>query len=130
MIFFLLRIGNTHRIARISLWVALALNLALAIAILFACAFQCTPARYVYAAAQMDYDAQIAAGADSDGKVNGEVVKGGHCIHQVQFFLGSAGLAVLTDLIVLAIPTVIVWDLKMSRRRKLVAIGMLSAGAM
>ncbi|OBT47071.1 hypothetical protein VE00_03115 [Pseudogymnoascus sp. WSF 3629] len=129
VIFFLLRIGNTHRIARISLWVALALNLALAIAIVFACAFQCTPARYVYAAAQMDRDAQIAAGADSNGKVNGEVIKGGHCFHQVPFFLGSAGLAVLTDLIVLAIPTVIVWDLKMSRRRKFVAIGMLSAGA-
>ncbi|KAL5352101.1 hypothetical protein ACLOAV_002046 [Pseudogymnoascus australis] len=100
VIFFLLRIGNTHRIARISLWIALALNLALAIAILFACAFQCNPARYVYAAAEMDRAAQIAA-----------------------------GLAVLTDLIVLAIPTVIVWDLKMSRRKKFVAIGMLSAGA-
>ncbi|OBT65874.1 hypothetical protein VE03_05433 [Pseudogymnoascus sp. 23342-1-I1] len=129
VIFFLLRIGNTHRIARISLWVALALNLALAISIMFACAFQCTPARYVYAAAEMDRAAQIAAGADSDGKVNGEVVKGGHCIHQIQFFLSSAGLTVLTDLIVLAIPTVIVWDLKMTRRRKFVAIGMLSAGA-
>lgn len=129
MIFFLLRIGNTHRIARISLWIALALNLALAIAIMFACAFQCNPARYVYAAAAMDRAAQIAAGADSEGKVNGEVVKGGTCFHQVQFFLGSAGLTILTDLIVLAIPTVIVWDLKMSRRRKFVAIGMLSAGA-
>ncbi|KFY95694.1 hypothetical protein V498_03205 [Pseudogymnoascus sp. VKM F-4517 (FW-2822)] len=129
VIFFLLRIGNTHRIARISLWIALALNLALAIAILFACAFQCNPARYVYAAAEMDRAAQIAAGADSEGKVNGEVVKGGTCFHQIQFFLGSAGLAVLTDLIVLAIPTVIVWDLKMSRRKKFVAIGMLSAGA-
>lgn len=129
MIFFLLRIGNTHRIARISLWIALALNLALAISIMFACAFQCTPARYVYAAAEMDLAAQKAAGADSEGMLNGEKVKGGHCFHQVQFFLGSAGLAVLTDLIVLAIPTVIVWDLKMSRRRKIVAIGMLSAGA-
>ncbi|KFY90469.1 hypothetical protein V500_05168 [Pseudogymnoascus sp. VKM F-4518 (FW-2643)] len=129
VIFFLLRIGNTHRVARISLWIALALNLALAVSIMFACAFQCTPARYVYAAAEMDLAAQKAAGADSDGMLNGEKVKGGHCFHQVQFFLGSAGLAVLTDLIVLAIPTVIVWDLKMSRRRKIVAIGMLSAGA-
>ncbi|KFY38587.1 hypothetical protein V495_06476 [Pseudogymnoascus sp. VKM F-4514 (FW-929)] len=129
LIFFLLRIGNTHRIARMALWIALGLNLTLAIAVVFACAFQCTPARYVYAAAEMDFQAQQAAGADSDGMLNGELIKGGHCFHQVPFFLGTAGLAVMTDLIVLAIPTVIVWDLKMSKRRKIVAIGMLSAGA-
>lgn len=113
-----------------ALWIALGLNITLAIAVVFACAFQCTPARYVYAAAEMDFQAQQAAGADSNGMLNGEVVKGGHCFHQVPFFLGTAGLAVMTDLIVLAIPTVIVWDLKMSKRRKIVAIGMLSAGAM
>lgn len=131
VIFFLLRVGNSNRTVRIWLWATLSINLASGIAIFFACAFQCSPARYVYGYPEMDLAAQKAAGADIYGKVNGVLVEGGHCKpSRVPFFLGTAGFNVLTDLLVLAIPTVIVWELKMTLRKKLATIGMLSAGAM
>lgn len=129
VIMFLLRIGDAKPIAKRSLWVALGLNIALAIAIFFADAFQCTPFRYVYDYPAMDLAAQVAAGADAKGRVGGVLIKGGHCIAQIKFFLVSAGLAVATDLLVVIIPTVIVWDLKMPRRQKLIAVGILSVGA-
>ncbi|KAG4424558.1 hypothetical protein IFR04_002268 [Cadophora malorum] len=125
---FLIRIGNTKKFVKYSLYFAQALNLALAIAIFFADAFQCTPARYMYEKIRMDADARKAAGADANGQVDGVTIYGGTCIDQIQFFLVSAGLAVLTDVIVVIIPTVIVWDLQMPLRKKIIAIGMLSVG--
>lgn len=127
--FLLLRIGEAKAIVRRALWFSLALNMGLAVAIFFADAFQCSPVRYVYAYPAMDLAAQQAAGADSKGQVNGITITGGTCIGQINFFLISAGLAVMTDLIILAIPTVIVWDLKMSRKRKIGAAAILSVGA-
>lgn len=78
----------------------------------------------------MDKAAQEAAGADKNGMVDGVLIKGGTCINQINFFLISAGLAVGTDLLVVAIPTVIVWDLKMPKRRKIIAAAILSTGVM
>lgn len=102
----------------------------LATAITFADAFQCTPARYTYDYPAMDLAAQILAGADSNGQLKGVMVKGGKCIHQIQFFLVSAAFNIVLDVVVLAIPTVTIWDLKMSRKRKFIAIGLLSSGLM
>ena len=130
VVFLLLRIGEAKPAAKKALWFTLVLNMLLAIAIFFADAFQCTPFRYVYDYPAMDLAAQQAAGANSNGQVNGVTIKGGHCINQINFFLISAGLTVGTDLLVLAIPTVIVWDLKMTRRKKIIAAGILSVGAM
>lgn len=78
----------------------------------------------------MDAAARKTAGADALGQVDGVTIFGGTCIDQIQFFLVSAGLAVMTDVIVLIIPTVIVWDLQMPLRKKIMAIGMLSVGFM
>ncbi|PVH72780.1 hypothetical protein DL98DRAFT_470047 [Cadophora sp. DSE1049] len=125
---FLIRIGNTKTLVKYALYFAQALNLALALAIFFADAFQCTPARYMYEKIRMDADARTAAGADANGQVDGVAIYGGTCIDQIQFFLVSAGLAVLTDVITLIIPTVIVWDLQMPLRKKIIASGMLSVG--
>jgi hypothetical protein len=130
VVFLLLRIGEAKPAARKALWITLVLNMMLAIAIFFADTFQCTPFRYVYDFPAMDLAAQQAAGADSKGQVNGVTITGGHCINQINFFLISAGLTVATDLLVLAVPTVIVWDLKMTRRKKIIAAGILSVGAM
>lgn len=130
LICFLLRIGDTKKFVKWSLYFAQGLNLALAIAIFFADAFQCTPARYMYEKIKMDAAARKTAGADALGQVDGVTIFGGTCIDQIQFFLVSAGLAVMTDVIVLIIPTVIVWDLQMPLRKKIMAIGMLSVGFM
>jgi hypothetical protein len=129
VIIFLLRIGDAKPIEKKALWTTFGLNLLLAIAIFFADAFQCAPFNYVYDYPVMDLTAQRAAGADSKGQVNGVTIRGGKCINQINFFLISAGLAVGTDLLVVAIPTVIVWDLKMARRKKIAAGAILSVGA-
>jgi hypothetical protein len=126
--FLLLRIGGTKAIVKKALWFSLALNMALAVSIFFVDAFQCSPVRYVYAYPAMDLAAQQVAGADSKGQVNGVTITGGKCIDQINFFLISAGLTVLTDLIILAIPIVIVWDLKMPRKRKIIVAAILSVG--
>lgn len=128
--FLLLRIGEAKAIVRKALWVSQVLNMGLAVSIFFGDVFQCSPVRYVYAYPAMDLAAQKAAGADSKGQVNGVTITGGKCIDQINFFLISAGLAVLTDLIILAIPTIIVWDLKMPRKQKFIAAAILSVGAM
>lgn len=125
---FLTRIGNTKPLVKWALYIAQALNLCLAIAIFFADAFQCSPAHYVYDYPEMDLAAQIEAGADEKGQVDGVTVLGGKCFNQIKFFLISAGLAIMTDIITLLIPTAIVWDLKISRRKKVVASGVLSVG--
>ncbi|KAH7333359.1 hypothetical protein BKA65DRAFT_539013 [Rhexocercosporidium sp. MPI-PUGE-AT-0058] len=125
---FLLRIGNTKKCVKYALYFAQALNLGLAIAIFFADAFQCTPVRYMYEKVKMDAEARKVAGADAKGQVDGVTIFGGTCIDQIQFFLVSAGLVVMTDVITLIIPTAIVWDLQMPLRRKFIAIGMLSVG--
>ncbi|KAK0111242.1 hypothetical protein ONS95_001615 [Cadophora gregata] len=130
VMFFLLRIGNTKKFVKYALYFAQALNLALAIAIFFADAFQCTPAHYMYDKIKMDAEARKAAGADAKGQVDGVTIYGGTCINQIRFFLVSAGLAIVTDVITLIIPTIIVWDLQMPMRKKIIASGMLSVGVL
>lgn len=84
----------------------------------------------MFSAARMDPEAQRAAGADANGMLNGKLIKGGTCINQITLFLVSAGLTVLTDLMVLIIPTIIVWNLQMPRRKKVIAAMILSVGLM
>lgn len=100
------------------------------IAIFLADLFQCTPLRYAYAHPAMDLAAQKAAGADENGMKDGELVKGGTCIAQVGFFLGSASFTIVTDIWLLCIPSIIVWRLQMHRRKKIAIIVVLSMGVM
>ncbi|CAG8975027.1 hypothetical protein HYALB_00012195 [Hymenoscyphus albidus] len=130
VILFLLRIGGTKSYVKKSLYVIFFINAGLVIAIFVADAFQCTPFHYVYDASCMDLEAQRVAGADSNGMVDGKLIKGGKCFNQRLFFLFSAGFAVGTDLAVIAIPTLIVWNLKMTKRRKIAAVCVLSTGVL
>lgn len=130
VICFLLRIGGTKPYIKKALYITFFVNAALVVSVFIADALQCTPFHYVYDSSWMDLEAQKAAGADSKGMVNGVVVRGGKCFDQRLFFLVTAGLAVGTDLVVIAIPTLIVWDLKMTRKKKLAAAGVLSTGAL
>ncbi|KAJ0416740.1 hypothetical protein BJY00DRAFT_325997 [Aspergillus carlsbadensis] len=128
IIVFIYRLEDRRPIVRWNLHILFAVNLGLMVAIFLADLFQCTPLHYVYDYPRMDLVEQAAAGADENGMVDGEVVKGGTCIHQVNFFLISAGMTILTDIWLLCIPTMIVWHLQMNRRKKIAIAGVLSMG--
>ncbi|KAL4781137.1 hypothetical protein BJX76DRAFT_350415 [Aspergillus varians] len=128
IIVFIFRLQDRRPIVRWNLHILFWVNLALMISIFVADLFQCTPLHYVYDYPAMDLAAQRAAGADAKGMKDGKIVKGGKCIQQVNFFLISAGLAILTDIWLLCIPTVVVWSLQMNRRKKLAIIAVLSMG--
>lgn len=50
------------------------------------------------------------------------------CLDFANFVTGTAYFSVLTDVLVLMLPTWIVYDLKIQRRQKLTLIGILSFG--
>lgn len=52
------------------------------------------------------------------------------CLNFADFVTGTACVSVLTDVLVLLLPTWIVYDLKIQRRQKLMLIGILSFGLM
>ncbi|RDW77661.1 hypothetical protein BP6252_05714 [Coleophoma cylindrospora] len=128
VIVFLLRLVGTKRSVRISLWAVFVFNFALSIVVGITDLCQCTPYNYVFDYPRMDAEAQKAAGANSLGQVDGVTITGGYCINQLDFFLAVAALTVVTDLLVVAIPTWIVWDLQMARRKKIVASIILGVG--
>ncbi|KAL4801863.1 hypothetical protein BDV18DRAFT_148297 [Aspergillus unguis] len=121
LILFLFRLGDTRRIVRWNLIAIFWVNLGLLISIFLADLLQCSPLHYAYDAPAMDLAAQQETGDDS--------AKGGSCIHEVQFFLASASLSIVTDIWLLCIPSVIVRRLQMSRRKKMAVIAVLSMGA-
>jgi hypothetical protein len=130
MLLLYLRLGGNKPKIRIACYSLSGLIVALMVGIFFADLFQCQPFRYTYDFSRMDKVAQIAAGADANGMVNGVVIKGGQCIKQVEFFLSSAAFTTLTDLFVLAVPIFMVYDLQMQRKKKIIVVAMLSMGIM
>lgn len=128
VILFLLRIDDKRRRVDWSLKGLFVFNVLLMVSTFFADLFQCTPWRYTIDYPAMDLAAQKAAGADEDGMLNGKEIKGGHCIDQAGFFLAAAGLAVLTDVLILIIPMIMVKDLQMRKQKKVVVWAILSIG--
>lgn len=52
------------------------------------------------------------------------------CLNFADFVTGTACVSILTDVLVLMLPTWIVYNLQMQRKQKLAAIGILSFGLM
>lgn len=129
-ILFLLRIGDKRKRVDWSLKGLLVFNVAMIVGTFFANLFQCTPLHYTFDYPAMDLAAQKAAGADENGMVDGKVVKAGYCIDQAGFFIAAAGLAVFTDVLTLIIPMMMVKDLHMQKKKKLVVWAILSIGWM
>ncbi|OMP82951.1 hypothetical protein BK809_0001142, partial [Diplodia seriata] len=128
VILFLLRIDDKRRRVDWSLKGLFTFNVLLMVSTFLADLFQCTPWHYTFDYPAMDLAAQKAAGADEDGMLNGKEIKAGSCIDQVAFFLSAAGLAVLTDVLMLLIPMIMVKDLQMRKRRKVAVWAILSIG--
>lgn len=123
-----LRLGGTKRTIRLASYSLITFTFLLMVAIFLTVIFQCSPFEYNYNAYAMDLAAQQAAGANAQGMKNGVYVTGGHCIAQTDFYLISSGFTILTDLLVLAIPIYMVWDLQMKQTRKFAVVGILSMG--
>ena len=79
---------------------------------------QCDPIPYAWMRPAMDrYDAQ--------GKV---IALGGQCIQSRTFILASCALSIFMDLIIIPIPSLMVWNLQMSVKTKCLVVLVMSMG--
>jgi len=114
MILLYLRLGGTKKGVRMACYGLLSLTLSLTLALSLADAFECSPVSYVWNGRAMDLAAQKAQNATEvvfipgygpvSGFKNGVYVRGGQCFNRAMFIMIAAGLAILTDLMILCIP--------------------------
>jgi hypothetical protein len=108
VLLFLLKLGGVQKKSvRWSIHALNALNISMMIAIFIVVIFQCSPVAAVY-----------------DPAVPGT------CIQQGLFYVITAGLTLLTDVLVLALPFWIFLDLKIGRRQKAAVIGVFVLGGL
>lgn len=100
VLLFLLRIGGQKPGVTWAIHALNFFNLALMVAIFIVVIFQCDPIAF-------NWDTSI---------------EGGKCIKQGTFYLSTAALTILTDVLVLALPFWIFLDLKMPRKAKIALI--------
>lgn len=118
IVFFLWRLEDRRKVIRWSLIAFFILNLALAISTFVADLCQCTPVSYHWNQYKTDT-------YDDTGNV---LVKTETCINVINFFLITAGLSVLTDILMMIIPAIMVWGLKMTRSKKIAVWLVMSLG--
>lgn len=118
IIFFLWRLEDQRKVIRWSLISFFLLNLGLAVATFVADLCQCTPVSYYWNHYKTDT-------SDAEGNV---IEKAGACIDQVNFFLITAGLSVLTDILIMLIPAAMIWGLKMKKSKKIAVWAVMSLG--
>lgn len=124
-----LRLVGTKLNLRFACYGIMGFNVALMISTFIADCLQCLPFKYNWDSPYMDLAAQKAAGADPlTGMKDGVVVKGGKCFHQSDFYVATAGLSLLTDLMVMSIPIAMVWGLQMKLKKKIIVVGILTLG--
>lgn len=106
-----------RRRIRYSLHTAFWLNVLYAITTTLVNIIQCEPIRYVWSKPSMDK-----IGAD------GRVVPGGKCVDPRTFVLTCCALSILMDLIIIPIPSIMVWNLQMDKRTKVLVVAVMSLG--
>lgn len=107
ILLFLRRLECHSRRVNLLIWFTMFVTVALFVAVLFVDIFQCSPVAYVY-------DLSIPNGS---------------CINQGAFYVATAAIYLLTDLLVLSIPIIITWSLQMPRKRKMAVCAILCMGA-
>ncbi|CAI6339372.1 unnamed protein product [Periconia digitata] len=118
IIMFLFRVKDQRRRIRFSLHFAFWMNIAYTISTSIVNIFQCTPVRYAYLRPEMDI-------TDGNGNV---IAAGGKCINSLAFILGSCALSIFMDLIIIPIPTAMVWNLQMPFKTKVAIALVMSMG--
>lgn len=100
----------------LSVW----LNVGYTVATTLGNTFQCTPIHYTWLRPEMDQ-------YDASGNIT---VKGGTCIESRTFVLASCALSIFMDLIIMPIPSIMVWNLQMSIKTKTLVVFVMSLGWM
>ena len=62
---------------------------------------------------------------DADGNV---IIKGGTCIDSRTFVLSSCALSIFMDMVIIPIPSLMVWNLQMSVKTKMLVVAVMSMG--
>lgn len=117
IIMFLFRIEDPRRHIQWALNIVFWTNIGYLVSTTVVNIFQCTPVRYAYLRPQMDFVDE-----------NGTLVKGGKCINSLQFIISSCALSIFMDLIIMPIPTAMVWNLQMQRKTKVAVVTVMSMG--
>ncbi|PGH17443.1 hypothetical protein AJ80_04813 [Polytolypa hystricis UAMH7299] len=116
IVLFLFRVGDQRRHINWSLHVVFWLNVGYTISTTAANIFTCSPVSYMYRRPEMDK------------MVGGELVPGGTCFSSLHFILASCALSIFMDLIIIPIPTAMVWGLSMRRKTKIAVVAVMSMG--
>lgn len=111
VLLFMLRLGGHQRNVRLTIHTLNGFNIALAIGIFVAVVFQCTPVDYFWK------------------RMSDPTLKG-TCVDTASFYVATAALTILTDILVLALPFWIFLGLKMASRLKFALIGVFLLGGM
>jgi len=107
ILFFLLRLTGQKMGVKRAIWIIVALNTIVMITTLFLTVFRCVPIASHWA--PTDYpDAR--------------------CLNFANFVTGTACASIFTDVLVLILPTWIVYNLRMAQKQKLILIAILSLG--
>ncbi|KZM27032.1 hypothetical protein ST47_g1862 [Ascochyta rabiei] len=118
IIMFLFRMKDNRRRIRVSLYIVFWLNIGYTVGTTLGNILQCDPVRYTWLRPEMDQ-------YDADGNV---LVKGGTCIDSRAFVLSSCALSIFMDMVIIPIPTLMVWNLQMSVKTKMLVVGVMSMG--
>ncbi|KAJ5780428.1 hypothetical protein N7457_005588 [Penicillium paradoxum] len=105
IILFLRRLNSHSRVVNYLIWSSFVVVIGLFIAVLLVDIFQCNPVSYVY-----------------DKSIQGS------CINQSAFFIATAAVNLISDLMVLSIPIIITARLQMPLRRKIAVCVILCLG--
>lgn len=107
VLLFLLRLGGQKPGVRWTIHSLNAFNIGLMIAIFVTVIFQCTPVNFFW----------------------DRTIPGGHCVDTGAFYVATAGLTILTDVLVLALPFWIFLGLKMPAKVKIALLVVFGLGA-
>jgi len=114
---FLIRLGDQRTFVYWSLHILWWFNMGHMISVFFAALTQCLPIH-------MYWDHYY-----TDQNIDGKVVNPNYtCYNMAAFSLVTAGLAILTDILILLVPVAMMWNLRMAIRQKLAVSAVLSAG--
>ncbi|KAK7430393.1 hypothetical protein QQZ08_003141 [Neonectria magnoliae] len=110
VLLFLLRLGGQKKQVRLAIISLLAFNGALMVTIFIVCVFQCTPVNYFWMRAST-------------------VKHEGTCVDTTAFYVATASLTILTDILVVLLPFWIFLGLKLPLKVRAAIIGVFALGA-
>jgi hypothetical protein len=114
---FLIRLGDQRKFVHLSLHGLWWFNMGHMISVFFAALTQCLPIH-------MYWDHYY-----TDKTINGKIVNPNYeCYDMAAFSLVTAGLAILTDVLILVVPVAMMWNLRMALRQKFAVSAVLSVG--